>query len=128
MPSQCFTGPLLEAAQIDITFDEDLARLDSEVRADGRDHAYRREKTRSNRKVRRRSAENIRNAAIVGLDRVVGNRADHHEIHIVQLAVPLERRYDRRSSLMPRRHSNRSRALKESRRVEFSDLLSAFRF
>src|SRR5487761_1267611 len=89
VPSQSLAGSLLEAAQIDIAFGENLARLGSEVGSNGRDDAYRREKARSDRKVRRRTTEHIENAAVGGLDSIVSDRADHQKIHMTsRIQIP----------------------------------------
>jgi len=57
-----------------------------EIRSDHRDHAHRRKKSRSNRKVAGAPAQHFVDLPRGRLDRVVSQKSDHHDTHLFTLA------------------------------------------
>src|SRR5713226_356477 len=81
-----------QSTHIDIALREQSHMLGLEVGADHRDDTHRRKKSRCQRKKARRTAERVSDAAVLRLDRVVPNRTDYDDTHLILIPAFLSLR------------------------------------
>src|SRR5690242_19279969 len=72
-----------QSTHIDIALREQAHMLGLEVGSDHPNDTHRRKKSRRQRKEARRTAERVINAAVLRLDRVVPNRPDYDDAHLI---------------------------------------------
>src|SRR6266849_6481630 len=72
-----------QSTHIDIALREQSHMLGLEVGTDHRDDTHRRKKSRRQRKEARRTAERVSDATVLRLDRVVPNRTDYDDTHLI---------------------------------------------
>ena len=77
-----------EPADVDIALGEQAQILGAKIGADRADDTDRRKKTRREREIAGRAAQDLIGPALLRLDGVVGDRTDHHDTHSSESAEP----------------------------------------
>src|SRR5229473_2740093 len=91
MPAKGRTLATHQSTHVDIALREQPHMIGLEVGTDHRDDTHRRKKSRRQSKEARRTAERVSDAAVLRLDRVVPNRTDYDDTHLILIPAFLSR-------------------------------------